>query len=304
MTGPHDGDHRRREREPSLGAFLTGMPARFETGHRQSAPERRRRRAPTTRPAGPRRIERLSLLGEHDLAAHRVRADRRIELDAVTAWSTACLRRSRRRPPPPRSPRRDGARLTVSRADRRAPRAARRRASSKSGSRASSRTAACGTPGHLYFTLKDARAQIKGVMFRSALRCCASSPRTALRVVARGRVSVYDPKGEYQLVCEHLEPEGLGALQLAFEQLQARLAAEGLFDDGAQAAAAGAAPQDRRRHLARRRGRARHHPRAAPPLSERAPRHRARRACRARARRSTSRAALRQIAPRRRASTS
>ena len=85
--------------------------------------------------------------------------------------------------------------------------------------------------GHLYFTLKDATAQIKAVMFRSALRYLKFKPQDGLRVVARGRVSVYDPKGEYQIVCEHLEPEGLGALQLAFEQLKARLAQEGLFDE-------------------------------------------------------------------------
>jgi exodeoxyribonuclease VII large subunit len=84
--------------------------------------------------------------------------------------------------------------------------------------------------GHMYFTLKDGAAQIKGVMFRSALRYLKFKPQDGLRVVARGRVSVYDPKGEYQIVCEHLEPEGLGALQLAFEQLKARLAAEGLFE--------------------------------------------------------------------------
>ena len=72
--------------------------------------------------------------------------------------------------------------------------------------------------GHLYFTLKDANAQIKGVMFRSSLRLLRFKPEDGLRVVARGRVSVYDPKGEYQLVCEHHEPEGLGALQLAFDQ--------------------------------------------------------------------------------------
>ena len=84
--------------------------------------------------------------------------------------------------------------------------------------------------GHLYFTLKDGNAQIKGVMFRSALRYLRFKPEDGLRVVARGRVSVYDPKGEYQLVCEHLEPGGLGALQLAFDQLKQRLAAEGLFD--------------------------------------------------------------------------
>lgn len=84
--------------------------------------------------------------------------------------------------------------------------------------------------GHLYFTLKDSSAQIKGVIFRSALRYLRFKPEDGLKVVARGRVSVYDPKGEYQLVCEHLEPQGLGALQLAFEQLKARLQAEGLFD--------------------------------------------------------------------------
>jgi exodeoxyribonuclease VII large subunit len=84
--------------------------------------------------------------------------------------------------------------------------------------------------GHLYFTLKDANAQIKGVMFRSSLRLLRFKPQDGLRVVARGRISVYDPKGEYQIVCEHLEPAGLGALQLAFDQLKKRLAAEGLFD--------------------------------------------------------------------------
>lgn len=85
--------------------------------------------------------------------------------------------------------------------------------------------------GHLYFTLKDARAQVKGVMFRSSLRLLKFKPEDGVRVVARGRLSVYDPRGEYQLVCEHMEPRGLGALQLAYEQLRARLAAEGLFDD-------------------------------------------------------------------------
>lgn len=84
--------------------------------------------------------------------------------------------------------------------------------------------------GHLYFTLKDPNAQLKSVMFRSALRYLRFKPADGMRVIARGRVSVYDPKGEYQLVCEHLEPHGLGALQLAFEQLKTRLHAEGLFD--------------------------------------------------------------------------
>src|SRR5689334_24656664 len=68
-------------------------------------------------------------------------------------------------------------------------------------------------------------------MFRSSLRYLKFKPTDGTRVVARGRISVYEPKGEYQIVCEHLEPEGLGALQLAFDQLKGRLAKEGLFDD-------------------------------------------------------------------------
>src|SRR5580765_5577309 len=84
--------------------------------------------------------------------------------------------------------------------------------------------------GHLYFTLKDGSSQVRAVIFRSALRYLKFKPADGLRVVARGRLSVYEPKGEYQLVCEHLEPHGLGALQLAFDQLKARLQAEGLFD--------------------------------------------------------------------------
>ena len=84
--------------------------------------------------------------------------------------------------------------------------------------------------GHMYFTLKDARAQIKAVMFRSAIRYLRFKPQDGLRVVARGRLTVYDPKGEYQIVCEHLEPEGLGARQLAFDQLKEQLSREGLFD--------------------------------------------------------------------------
>jgi exodeoxyribonuclease VII large subunit len=84
--------------------------------------------------------------------------------------------------------------------------------------------------GHLYFTLKDGSAQIKGVMFRSALRYLKFKPEDGLHVVVRGRISVYDPKGEYQIVAEHLEPHGFGPLQLAFEQLKKKLAVEGLFE--------------------------------------------------------------------------
>jgi len=85
--------------------------------------------------------------------------------------------------------------------------------------------------GHLYFTLKDSSAQLRAVMFRSAVRGLRFKPEDGLQVVARGRISVYEPKGEYQLVCEHMQPHGLGALQLAFDQLKRRLQAEGLFDD-------------------------------------------------------------------------
>ncbi|MFN7913753.1 MAG: exodeoxyribonuclease VII large subunit [Vicinamibacterales bacterium] len=85
--------------------------------------------------------------------------------------------------------------------------------------------------GHLYFTLKDDRAALKGVMFRTNLRALRFKPTDGLRVIARGRVAVYDPRGEYQLTCEQMEPKGLGQLQLAYEQLKKRLQAEGLFDE-------------------------------------------------------------------------
>ncbi|HYE87153.1 MAG TPA: exodeoxyribonuclease VII large subunit [Vicinamibacterales bacterium] len=84
--------------------------------------------------------------------------------------------------------------------------------------------------GHMYFTLKDGASQVKGVMFRSALRYLKFKPEDGIKVVARGKISVYDPKGEYQIICEHLEPKGVGALQQAFEQLKKKLQAEGLFD--------------------------------------------------------------------------
>ena len=84
--------------------------------------------------------------------------------------------------------------------------------------------------GHAYFTLKDETAQIRCVMFRSAVRYLKFSLEDGLHVVARGRLGVYEPKGEYQLQCEHVQPHGLGALQLAFEQLKKKLHAEGLFE--------------------------------------------------------------------------
>src|ERR1700746_2479052 len=83
--------------------------------------------------------------------------------------------------------------------------------------------------GHLYFTLKDGNAQIRVVMFRSQARLLRFRPADGLQVVVRGRVTVYEDRGELQISAEHLEPKGAGSLQLAFEQLKAKLDAEGLF---------------------------------------------------------------------------
>lgn len=87
------------------------------------------------------------------------------------------------------------------------------------------------TSGHLYFTLKDAQSQLRGVLFRSGVERLRFALQEGLAVVARGRISVYEPRGEYQLIVDALEPKGLGALQLAFEQLKERLSAEGLFEE-------------------------------------------------------------------------
>ena len=84
--------------------------------------------------------------------------------------------------------------------------------------------------GHLYFTLKDDGAQLRVVMWRTQARLLRFKPDNGLQVIARGRVTVYDQRGELQLSAEYLEPKGAGALQIAFEQLKAKLAAEGLFD--------------------------------------------------------------------------
>jgi exodeoxyribonuclease VII large subunit len=84
--------------------------------------------------------------------------------------------------------------------------------------------------GHLYFTLKDEKAQVRCACFRDKLRGIKFRPEDGLHVTVRGSVSVYEPRGEYQVYVTQIEPVGLGALQLAFEQLKARLEAEGLFD--------------------------------------------------------------------------
>jgi exodeoxyribonuclease VII large subunit len=84
--------------------------------------------------------------------------------------------------------------------------------------------------GHLYFTLKDDRAQLRGVMFRTTVMRLKFKPADGMRVIVRGRLSVYEQKGEYQIVADQFEPSGAGALQLAFEQLKKLLHGEGLFD--------------------------------------------------------------------------
>ena len=84
--------------------------------------------------------------------------------------------------------------------------------------------------GHLYFTLKDAKAQVKCVCFRTQALRLKVRPEDGLKLIVRGSISVYEPRGDYQIYVEHIEPSGVGALQLAFEQLKKRLAAEGLFD--------------------------------------------------------------------------
>ena len=84
--------------------------------------------------------------------------------------------------------------------------------------------------GHYYFTLKDETAQIRCVCYKMTARYLKFKPQDGIAVLARGRVDLYDARGEVQLVVEALEPQGHGALQLAFEQLKRKLAAEGLFD--------------------------------------------------------------------------
>ncbi len=84
--------------------------------------------------------------------------------------------------------------------------------------------------GHAYFTLKDEQSQIRAILFRSAQRFLKFTLQHGMQIICRGRVSVYEPRGEYQLIVDYVEPKGAGALQLAFEQLKERLEKEGLFD--------------------------------------------------------------------------
>ncbi len=85
--------------------------------------------------------------------------------------------------------------------------------------------------GHYYMVLKDEKAQIRAVMFRPQTRYLKFTPEDGMKVIAQGRIGVYQPRGEYQIILDYLEPLGIGALALAFEQLKEKLAAEGLFDE-------------------------------------------------------------------------
>jgi len=85
--------------------------------------------------------------------------------------------------------------------------------------------------GHAYFVLKDTDSQIDAVMFRGKLMYLRFEPENGLEVIVHGLVTVYEKRGSYQIVCDEMQPKGLGALQLAFEKLKKRLQAEGLFDE-------------------------------------------------------------------------
>ncbi|HCP99257.1 MAG TPA: exodeoxyribonuclease VII large subunit, partial [Candidatus Latescibacteria bacterium] len=88
------------------------------------------------------------------------------------------------------------------------------------------------TSGHMYFSLKDTRSQLRCVMWRSSTKGLTFQPEDGMEVVAQGALTVYENQGQYQLVAKRLKPVGAGALQAAFEQLKTRLAEEGLFDEG------------------------------------------------------------------------
>lgn len=86
------------------------------------------------------------------------------------------------------------------------------------------------TSGHLYFTLKDNKARILAVMFSSQAKKLRFEPENGMTVLLHGEVTVYEPSGQYQIYVKEMEPEGIGALYLAFEQLKEKLSKEGLFN--------------------------------------------------------------------------
>lgn len=85
--------------------------------------------------------------------------------------------------------------------------------------------------GHIYLSLKDERSSIKGIVFANSARRLKFRPQNGMKVIVRGRISVYEPNGTYQIYIDDMQPEGLGSLNLAFEQLKEKLSNEGLFDE-------------------------------------------------------------------------
>src|SRR5699024_880820 len=83
---------------------------------------------------------------------------------------------------------------------------------------------------HQYFSLKDDKAKISAIMFKSNFSKVKFQPEEGMKVLVKGRISLYEPSGSYQIYVESMEPDGLGALYLAFEQLKKKLAAQGVFD--------------------------------------------------------------------------
>ncbi len=123
----------------------------------------------------------------------------------------------------------------------------------------------------MVFLPQDAGAQVRCAMFRQRNMLCAFTARDGQKVLVRARIGLYEPRGEYQLIVDHMEDAGLGALRRQFEELSAKLAAEGLFAAERKRPPARPSPQDRRHHLAHRRRGSRHRACAGEALSPRPP---------------------------------
>ena len=122
--------------------------------------------------------------------------------------------------------------------------------------------------GHWYFSLKDDRAQIRAVVWKTAARLIKWKPKDGMRVLARGGIKVYAPRGDYQISVEVLEPLGVGSLQQAFEEMKERLSKEGLFDPAKKRPLPMLPRLHRHRDLPHRRGDPGHPARPAAPLRE------------------------------------
>lgn len=122
--------------------------------------------------------------------------------------------------------------------------------------------------GHLYMSLKDENAIVKAVMFRAYASKLQFRPESGMKVIVKARVSLYEKDGSFQLYIEEMQPDGVGALQIAFEQLKKRLAAEGLFDESQKTSAAALSDPGGRDYFADRRGGAGYSQHSGPPLSD------------------------------------